>query len=265
MESSAKSIFLRLALPTTVVWGLFFLAGNYIESTPRIQASISGIGETKVAEKPDIASVTLGVQTGRQESSQEAMETLEEQMNAVLGAVKALEIPENDIQTSGFSLYPAYDWIEGKQVPRGYEASQNVTIKVRNPGKVGDVISAATKAGANNVSGIQFLMDDMAALRDRARSESIAKAKKQAEDLAEELGKIPVMKPRYINLVISMLPDTEEEVEALFSKERTNLKKEEVKQIAEIVSKAKKLLGWEPKYTFDQGLKETVEWFKKNI
>src|SRR3989338_8721094 len=63
---------------------------------------------------------------------------------------------------------------------------------------------------------------------------------KQAEDLAEELGKIPVMKPRYINLVISMLPDTEEEVEALFSKERTNLKKEEVKQIAEIVSKAKK-------------------------
>lgn len=63
---------------------------------------------------------------------------------------------------------------------------------------------------------------------------------KQAEDLAEELGKIPVMKPRYVNLVLNMLPDSEEEVEMLFSKERTNLKKEEVKQIAEIVSKAKR-------------------------
>lgn len=63
---------------------------------------------------------------------------------------------------------------------------------------------------------------------------------RQAEDLAEELAKIPVMKPRYISLVISLLPDTEEEVEAIFSKERTNLKKEEVKLIAEIVSKAKK-------------------------
>ncbi|MBI4018005.1 MAG: hypothetical protein HY368_00135 [Candidatus Aenigmarchaeota archaeon] len=63
---------------------------------------------------------------------------------------------------------------------------------------------------------------------------------KQAEDLAEELAKIPVMKPRYINIVISLLPDTEEEVESLFSKERTNLKKEEVKQIAGIVSKAKR-------------------------
>ncbi|PIR49965.1 hypothetical protein COU79_02050 [Candidatus Peregrinibacteria bacterium CG10_big_fil_rev_8_21_14_0_10_54_7] len=207
MESSAKSIFLRLALPTTVVWGLFFLAGNYIESTPRPQAAISGIGETKVAEKPDIASVTLGVQTGRQESSQEAIETLEEQMNAVLGAVKALEIPEGDIQTSGFSLYPAYDWIEGEQVPRGYEASQNVTIKVRNPGKVGDVIGAATKAGANNVSGIQFLMDDMATLRDRARSESIAKAKKQAEDLAEELG-MSLGKLTSYGEDISSFPDT---------------------------------------------------------
>jgi len=63
---------------------------------------------------------------------------------------------------------------------------------------------------------------------------------KQAEDLAVELSKIPVMKPRYVNLVLNMLPDREEEVEALFSKERTNLKKEEVKQIAEIVSKAKR-------------------------
>lgn len=63
---------------------------------------------------------------------------------------------------------------------------------------------------------------------------------RQAEDLAEELAKIPVMKPRYINIVISVLPESEEEVEALFSKERTNLKKEEVKLIAEIVSKARR-------------------------
>ncbi len=29
------------------------------------------------------------------------------------------------------------------------------------------------------------------------------------------------------------------------------------------ISKAKKILGWKPKYTFEEGLKETVEWFKK--
>lgn len=57
------------------------------------------------------------------------------------------------------------------------------------------------------------------------------------ESLTEELGKISIIKPRYAALIINTLPDTEEEVEALFSKERTNLKKEEIKQIVEIVKK----------------------------
>ncbi len=62
----------------------------------------------------------------------------------------------------------------------------------------------------------------------------------KAKQLAEELGKISILKPRYIALIINMLPDTEDEVEMLFSKERTNLKKEETKQIVEIVSKYRK-------------------------
>lgn len=63
---------------------------------------------------------------------------------------------------------------------------------------------------------------------------------KQHETLLEELSKIQILKPRYIALILNAMPDTEEEVESLFSKERTNLKKEEIKQIVSIVSKYKK-------------------------
>ena len=63
---------------------------------------------------------------------------------------------------------------------------------------------------------------------------------KQLESLLEELGKIQILKPRYVALILNSMPDTEEEVEALFSKERTKLKKEEVKQIVSIISKYKK-------------------------
>jgi DNA-directed RNA polymerase subunit F len=56
-------------------------------------------------------------------------------------------------------------------------------------------------------------------------------------EMVEELGKISILKPRYIALIVNVLPDTDGETEALFSKERTNLKKEEVKQIVEIVKK----------------------------
>lgn len=62
----------------------------------------------------------------------------------------------------------------------------------------------------------------------------------QLKNITEELSSISILKPRYIALILSMMPDTEEEVETLFAKERTNLKKEEIKKIVEIVKKYKK-------------------------
>lgn len=62
----------------------------------------------------------------------------------------------------------------------------------------------------------------------------------QLKNVIEEMQGITILKPRYIALILNVLPDTEEEVEMLFSKERTNLKKEEIKQIVEIVRKYKK-------------------------
>ena len=63
---------------------------------------------------------------------------------------------------------------------------------------------------------------------------------KQFTEFTEELQKISILKPRHIAMILNILPDTEEEVESLFSKERTNLKKEEVKQISDTVKKFKK-------------------------
>jgi DNA-directed RNA polymerase subunit F len=63
---------------------------------------------------------------------------------------------------------------------------------------------------------------------------------KQTQTVVDELTKIQILKPRYIALILNTMPDTEEEVEALFAKERTNLKKEEVKQIVTVISKFKK-------------------------
>ena len=60
------------------------------------------------------------------------------------------------------------------------------------------------------------------------------------KSMTDELSKIVILKPRYITLILNILPDTEEEVESFFSKERTNLKKEEIRQIIDIVKKYQK-------------------------
>ena len=59
------------------------------------------------------------------------------------------------------------------------------------------------------------------------------------DKMREELSSIQILKPRYVKIICNMLPETEEDVLSLFMKERTNLTKEEMAQIAEIVKKYK--------------------------
>ncbi|MFX0047385.1 MAG: GDP-mannose 4,6-dehydratase [Candidatus Hermodarchaeota archaeon] len=44
---------------------------------------------------------------------------------------------------------------------------------------------------------------------------------------------------------------------------RVRPEKSEVNRLLADITKARKLLGWEPKYTLTEGLKLTIEWFKK--
>ncbi|MFA6259624.1 MAG: SIMPL domain-containing protein [Candidatus Peribacteraceae bacterium] len=188
IQRSYPRILLTIALPTAVVLGAFYIAGKYVETRDRPQLSVTGIGEAKLSAEPDLAQITLGVQTGRQPTAPEAMDTLRQSMSAILAALREQGIEEKDVQTSNLSLYPASDWIDGEQVPRGYEASQNVTVTVRDIAKTGDTISAATAAGSNYVSGAQFTVEDVSALRSQGRTEAIARAREEAKNLAAELG-----------------------------------------------------------------------------
>lgn len=55
------------------------------------------------------------------------------------------------------------------------------------------------------------------------------------------------------------------EIEIVTDETRIRPKKSEVQQLISDISKAKKLLGWEPKYSLEEGLKETIDWMRKNI
>jgi len=182
-------LFMTVVFPATVILGGSYIAGKFIETRDRPQMSVTGIGETKVAVEPDVAQITLGVQTGRQTTAPKAMEVLKASMDDTLAALRKAGIEDKDIQTSNLSLYPASDWVDGEQVPKGYEASQNVTVTVREIANVGSIISTATEAGVNQVSNVQFMVEDVAALRSQSRAEALARAREEAKKLAAELSR----------------------------------------------------------------------------
>lgn len=188
-----RAVFLRppvwLPLAVAALAGLLYIGGKVVETRQENRVTISVMGEGRVSAVPDIAELSFGVQTGREATAQAAMQKLEKHMSAIIDAVKKQGIEPKDIQTESLWLNPAFDWKDGEQIPRGYEATQSLRVKVRDLEKIGAVLSAATAAGANQVGGINFTIDDPEELRAEARAKAIEHAQQKAGTLAGQLGK----------------------------------------------------------------------------
>ncbi len=177
-------------LGAVILGGLFYVYGKKLEAKPQPQTppSITVTGEGKISSSPDIAELTFGMQTGRKVTSKDAIASLRASMTAIIDAVKDQGVAEKDIKTEQFYLNPVYDWSTSTQTLRGYEASEMLRVTVRDLDKVGDVLGAATSAGANSANGIQFTIDKPEKLQEEAREEAIAQAKERARVIANQLG-----------------------------------------------------------------------------
>ena len=148
--------------------------------------SVSASAEARHA--PDVASVSAGVVTQAADANS-AMRANAEQMQKVMAAIRAAGIADKDIQTSGINLNPNYRYAEN-QPPAitGYQASNTVNIKVRDIGKLGEVLDALVASGANQVHGPSFEIDQPEAVYDEARQAALKQAQARAEMYAQSLG-----------------------------------------------------------------------------
>ncbi|MFA5129671.1 MAG: SIMPL domain-containing protein [Patescibacteria group bacterium] len=158
-----------------------------IGKQPLMQQTITVTGDGKISAKPDIARVTLGVITQTPDVATGQKKNTD-QVNAIIDAMKALGIKPEDMQTSNYQIYPQYDYTNGKQTLNGYQITQTVSIKVRDMGKIGDIISKAGQLGSNQVQGVSFELDNPLASQAEARDKAIADAKSKADVLVKSLG-----------------------------------------------------------------------------
>ena len=142
-----------------------------------------------VEAEPDIATVSAGVTT-QARTAVEAMRTNAQAMNAVVDRIEQLGVAERDIQTSGISLGAMYDYDQStqRQVFRGYQASNRVSVRLRDIQRTGEVLDALVAAGATDLGGPEWSIDDDTAARAQARSAAMERARAQALEYARLAG-----------------------------------------------------------------------------
>jgi uncharacterized protein YggE len=172
--------------------------------------TVEGFGEAK--GQPNIARVNVGVEA-RAPSSDAAISEVNGRMAAVMAALKQLGIANTDLRTSSISLHferhpepPPRPVEEAPQPPKGrgpapapapppppqpqgmFRASNMVEVTLRNLEQAGRVLTTATSAGANQLFGIQFEIENPDPLADEARKKAFEDAKKKATRLAQLAG-----------------------------------------------------------------------------
>jgi uncharacterized protein len=141
-------------------------------------------GDGSVDLHPDTASVTLTT-VAEGATSQAALNETSTKMTAVIAAIKGLttvQISSDDLQTGGISSYQDWD------APHHWHASQSLTVTLHDPSKAGDVIAAGNGAGADQVDGPNYSVQDQRDAYRTALRQALTDARSKADAVAQAMG-----------------------------------------------------------------------------
>lgn len=207
---------LKNYLGWAVIIGLLVLAGavwRYVGAYERsIQPSsfrsFAVSGEGRVVVVPDIARFTFSVITEGGTDIGKLQTDNTAKINQAISFLKDQSVDVKDIKTENYNLSPRYQNVicnpRANEATRvcppplivGYAINQSVSVKIRkdNFGKIGDVLTGVIRQGANNVSQLNFTVDDKTLAENEARAQAIAEAKVKARTVAKaadfSLGKL---------------------------------------------------------------------------
>ncbi len=179
---------LRIAILVTLGAAVVALAGvgrpELAGGAANPAGGITVTGSGTVTSVPNEATFSLAVQS-KGATAREALAANSEQMRHVLAALKAAGVEKRDVQTQDVSVSPSYG---SSGQTDGYSASNSVSVKIHDLGRVGKVLDAASNAGANNIYGPSLSRSDQDSLQAKALRDAVGNARKKAEALAAAAG-----------------------------------------------------------------------------
>lgn len=171
------------------------------------QRTFTASGEGKVVAVPDVAEFSFGVLTEGGKNIGVLQKENSDKANQIISFLKEKGVNEKDIKTQYYNISPRYrhyycqsPQVSDKPTPCppseivGYSINQNVSVKVRDLTKAGDMVAGVVDRGANTVAGPTFTIDDPTKFQNQAREEAMKKAMAKAEAIAKaggfKLGKL---------------------------------------------------------------------------
>jgi uncharacterized protein YggE len=133
----------------------------------------------------DRATLALSVVTRNGDAAQAAAENAA-RMTAVRQALAALGVGQEAVSTSNYSVYRETGYGSGANAPGEYRVANRLNVTVQTLDLVGQMIDAAIRAGANELSSLDYSSSDTENALREARIRALRQAKATARLFAAE-------------------------------------------------------------------------------
>jgi len=184
---------MSVTLPKNFRW-LLLMAGCLAATGQTAAAAVAGPtitveAEGKVAAVPDLAMLTVEVETRAPQAEAAAQEN-SRRAEALLQALKQALGPGDQVKTLGYRLSPVYapKVKSGPLEITGYQAVHRLQVKVQGPARLGAVIDLALKNGASGINGPFWEHSRAEELQRQAAVAALERARRLAEALAQSQG-----------------------------------------------------------------------------
>lgn len=205
-----KKLLMSAATGFLVVLSIFAIVAIFVitkDDNNGIENTISVTGTSEVNATPDVATFSFSVQETAK-TTLEAQEVISKKVATILDGLEEIGIPEKDIKTDAYSMYPKYEYakvapmmtdvaVDGtiyypgndrRQVQIGFDVRQQISVTLHDFDKVATVLTLLGDTGVQDLQGPNFEIDEPEVLQEQARREAIVDARAKAQRLAEDLG-----------------------------------------------------------------------------
>lgn len=184
-------------------WGMkMYMYYPYVRQQAGERRLMMVTGNGSVSVEPDIVTIELGIVTENKELGTAQAENAKI-TNQVIQSLIRLGIPTEKIQTGRYTIQPMYDFVDGKQVFRGYRVEHMLRVEIPSVDQAGIIIDIAVQNEVNQISNIQFSVENKEKYYRQALNIALEDALAKAESMATTL---------HLNLDAQPIRITEEEV-----------------------------------------------------
>ena len=158
-----------------------------LTGTALADAKVTVLGTGTVLMDADRATIRVGVRE-LAEDVIAAQSSVNARIEAIVAALEALGVGEDELSTDTISIYPNYDYSGETERIAGYSAYNALSVTIQDIDNVGKIIDAAFEAGANTLDSVTFSASDTAEANHQALALAVKDAMEKAKVLAEAAG-----------------------------------------------------------------------------